>query len=165
MNTVIFVKKFISRTKTKTKVKRFKPRRKQNKKCCSTTFITSWRKFFDHVSVDGLFLIGGSDKRRLITRAGTLIMLLICLGLAVYQCKINVDEYQEMKIRTTIRYDTKNQIEFPAVSICPAQLARKSMFGTSNVTITFLSLAFARNEEEQKFNMKIVIEEIWEISY
>lgn len=156
MNKIIsFITKFTFSYKFKTKVKKFKSNRKIKNKRILFDVVNSWQQFFDNISLNGMFLIGGT-KKTLLTRFSISVVFVICLSLGFYLCEKNLKEYEEMSVRTTIRYDTKPEIGFPAISICPAQLGRKSSFGTSNVTLTYLSLAFSRTEEEQKLFMTTV---------
>lgn len=50
-------------------------------------------------------------------------------GYCLYQCKLNIDEYLKYDLLITVKDETVSAIDFPAITICPMLLYKKSTYG------------------------------------
>lgn len=102
------------------------------------------KRFFEYTTIGGLRYVFGRKPLSKPYRLLWFCMWLTIVCYASYLCSQSMIKYLQYYVKTTIRYETVGQMEFPAITICSENMFRKSAIGGS----LFAMLALAEFQSE-----------------
>ena len=79
--------------------------------------ILALREFFESSTIHGLVHI--STAKSWTTRATWIIIVIACFASAIWMITDSYKDWQESPVSTTITTHPINELEFPAVTVCP----------------------------------------------
>lgn len=125
-----------------TRIRPFRKKQKQNWRKIFHTFGYQWREFFDHSTFVGLRLIDGTRIKSKIWSIIYLIFWILCLVYSFWRCQSVLKMYHSDKLKTTIGYNERQKVQFPAISICNMNTFRRSTISSHDAFILFVSAMY-----------------------
>lgn len=118
------------------------------KPCTLSEILKSCREYCNSSTVGGLKYICGSKKKvSLRHRVYFTICFIVCFLCTAYHCCSSIQDYLKYDLKTTIQYNTVRKLDFPAVTICNANRARKSVVGQDDFILASAAVLFSwRND-------------------
>lgn len=104
------------------------------------------KKFCDETSIHGLIFINGKKAVKWKRRLLWLVIFFVAISLLVWQSSSDIGDYLQFDIQTTVEHKyPKDGLKFPAVTICPANIFRRSVLGDNDFLMAAITQIFGAN--------------------
>lgn len=140
----------------KTKIYPIRKKQKQNWQKIFSIFMKMWRVFFDNSKFVGLRLIAGTGKKSKMWSTIYSVFWICCFVYGFWACQNIFKLYCSDKLKTTMTYDEKEKLQFPAITMCTMNMIRRSVMSTSDINNLILSATLAKTPNQMQQLMKIV---------
>lgn len=96
--------------------------------------------FAQETSIHGMFYVGQRTRGRCgESRMAWILLLIAALSVILYECKVTTDKYFDYKVINLINFNVKDEISFPAITICSENLFKRSIVGSNAVFLYYAS--------------------------
>lgn len=106
------------------------------------------KEFFQNSTIGGLRLVFGLNPLSKHFRILWLFMWLMVVAYAFWLCSNSIIIYLKFDVKTSIRFEEVDELEFPAITICNENMFRRSFAGGSFFAMMAMANFFAKNPKD-----------------
>lgn len=94
-------------------------------------FIQSWKSFCDDFSINGIYIIFGTNHYDKVARIATFLYFTIISSGCIYLCYTFITIYLSYPppLQTSMVYSPVDELEFPAITFCHSTFYKRSFLG------------------------------------
>lgn len=119
----------------------------ENKHFILWMLLQNWIQFCDITKLAGLSIVGGHRNSSKFNRIVLFTVWLLCLTLCIYKSIQSLDVYFKYEVKTSITFNTVAEQPFPAITLCNANMFRKSALALDDLFTTLGTQLLTGNYE------------------